>query len=84
MLHPVGKQAYKLDLPKKWRILDVFHMSLLEQDTKGKGRVDHENAAELDTSNQSGEYEIEIIWDSAVYTKESKSGHLPGLYYLVL
>ena len=30
VLHPVGKQAYKLELPKKWRIHDVFHVSLLE------------------------------------------------------
>ena len=31
-LHPVRKQAYKLEFPKKWRIYDVFHVSLLEQD----------------------------------------------------
>ena len=30
VLHPVGKQAYKLELPKRWRIHDVFHMSLQE------------------------------------------------------
>ena len=30
VLHPVGKQAYKLELPKTWRIHDVFHVSLLE------------------------------------------------------
>ena len=29
------------------------------------------------------EYEVEAIRDSAVYAKESESGHLPGLYYLV-
>ncbi len=30
------------------------------------------------------EYEVEAICDSAVYPKESDSGHhLPGLYYLV-
>ena len=39
VLHPVGKQAYKLKLPKKWRIHDVFHVSLLEQDTTKKGQV---------------------------------------------
>ena len=30
VLHPVGKQAYKLELPKKWKIHDVFHVLLLE------------------------------------------------------
>ena len=85
VLHPVGKQAYKLELPRKWRIHDVFHVSLLEQDTTRKGRVD-ENAtelAELDAGDdEGGEYEVEAIRDSAVYARES-AGHLPGLYYLV-
>ena len=83
VLHHIGKQAYKLELPKKWRIHDVFHVSLLEQDTTRKGRVHEENAEELDAVDNSGEYEIEVIWDSAVYARESKSGHLPGLHYLV-
>ena len=57
-------------------------MSLLEQDTTRKGWVD-ENATELDAGNdKSGEYEVEVIRDSAVYARES-AGHLPGLYYLV-
>ena len=30
VLHPIGKQVYKLELPKKWRIHDVFYVSLLE------------------------------------------------------
>ena len=29
------------------------------------------------------EYEVEAIWDSAIYARKSESGHLPGLYYLV-
>ena len=33
--------------------------------------------------NDSGEYKVEVIWDSAVYARESESRHLPGLYYLV-
>ena len=30
VLYPVGKQAYKLELSRKWRIHDVFHVLLLE------------------------------------------------------
>ena len=82
VLHPVGKQAYKLELPKKWRIHDVFYMSLLEQDITRKGRVDNENV-ELDVGNENGEYEVEAIRESEVYARESESDHLPGLYYLV-
>ena len=33
--------------------------------------------------NENGEYKIEVIWDNAVYVRESKSGHLPSLYHLV-
>ena len=85
VLHPVGKQAYKLELPKKWRIHDVFHVSLLEQDTTRKGRVDEKDASELDAGeDEGGEYEVEAIYDNADYARESESGHhLPGLYYLV-
>ena len=56
-------------------------MLLLEQDTIKKGRVDNET--ELDAGNNNGKYEVEAIRDSVVYAKESESGHLPGLYYLV-
>ena len=57
-------------------------MSLLEQDTTRKGRVHEENKEELNVGNE-GEYEVEAIWDSAIYARESESGHLPGFYYLV-
>ncbi len=30
VLYPVGKQAYKLELLKKWRIYDIFYVLLLE------------------------------------------------------
>ena len=83
VLHPVRKQAYKLELPKKWKIYDVFHLSLLEKDTTKKERVHEENVEELDAGDNSREYKVEAIWDSAVYARESESGHLPGLYYLV-
>ncbi len=37
VLYVVGKQAYKLELPTKWKIHDVFYVSLLEQDISRKG-----------------------------------------------
>ena len=40
VLYPVGSQAYKLKLPKKWTIYNVFYVSLLEQDITKKGQVD--------------------------------------------
>ena len=40
VLHLVEKQAYKIELSKKWKIHNVFHVSLLKQDTTRKGRVD--------------------------------------------
>ena len=86
VLHPVGKQAYKLELPRKWRIHDVFHVSLLEQDTTRKVRMDEEvRQIEFDAGDyENGKYEVEAIRDSAIYARESKLGHLLGLYYLVL
>ena len=81
MLHPVGKQAYKLELSKKWRIHNVFHVSLLEQNTPRKKRV--KKVPELNTGDNSEEYKVEAIWDNMVYAIESELGYLPGLYYLV-
>ena len=37
VLYPIGKQAYKLKLPKKWKIYDIFYLSLLDQDITKKG-----------------------------------------------
>ena len=81
VLHFVEKQVYKLELPKKWKIHDVFHVSLLEQDTTKKEWDD--NAVELDTGDNSREYKVEAIWDSVVYARELELGYLPGFYYLV-
>ena len=82
VLYPIGKQAYKLELPKEWRIHDVFHVSLLEQNTIRKERVD-KKVMELEfEAGDSKKYKVEAIWDSAIYARESED-HLPGLYYLV-
>ena len=45
------------------------------------------NDTQLDFEFEAGnnkEYEVDGIWDSAVYARESATGQLPGLYYLVL
>ncbi len=59
-------------------------MSLLDQDTTRKGRVDEVTSQlEFEGDGSDGEeYKVEAIRDSAVYAKKSE-GHLPGLYYLV-
>ena len=81
VLHPVGKQAYKLELPRNWRIHDVFHVSLLEKDNIRKGRINKLSAPEFEPGDNK-EYEVEAIRDSVVYTKKV-DGYLPRLYYLV-
>ena len=84
ILHQVGKQAYKLDLPTKWKIYDIFHMSFLEQDTTRKERMNElfsEPESEFDAGDNK-EYKVKAIIDSAIYAKEAKR-HLPGLYYLL-
>ena len=81
VLHPIDKQVYKLKLPKKWRIHNVFHVLLLEQDTIKKGQV-NDMQLKFKTGNNK-EYKVNGIWDSVVYARES-ARQLPGLYYLVL
>ena len=84
VLHHVGKQAYKLELPGNWKFHDVFYVSLLEHDTTRKKWVDKKvRQMEFNNNgNNSSKYKVEVIWDSAVYARESK-GHLSGPYYLV-
>ena len=82
VLHPIGSQAYKLELPKRWRIHEIFHVSLLEQDTIRKGRVtDIKTQLEFDAGNNGDE--VEAIRDSMVFAKKSEAGQSPGLYYLI-
>ena len=81
----MGSQAYKLELAKRWKIHDVFHVSLLEQDSTKKGRVNEKTAEQLEfeAGSDNKEYKVEGIRNSAVYAREFEAGHLPGLYYLV-
>ena len=78
VLYLLGKQAYKLKLSKKWKINNIFQMSLLEQDNIIKEGV--EKVPELDRGDEnSKKYEVEAIQDKAVYGRESE-GHVSGLY----
>ena len=60
-------------------------MSLLEQNSTRNGWVDKKvrqikfNAG----NNDSGEYKVETIRNSAIYARESELGHLPSFYYLI-
>ena len=59
-------------------------MSLLEQDSIRKGRVDKKTLQlEFEANGEVEKYELEAIRDSAVYAKKSESGQLPDLYYLI-
>ena len=89
ILHVIKKQAYKLELPIKWKIYNVFYVSLLKQDTTKKRQINKtlsEPKKELKFKTQGNkEYEIKAIIDSAVYgQKINNSNQMPGLYYLVL
>ena len=55
-------------------------MSLLEQNIINKEQV--KKMLELNGNNNIEEYEVEAIWDSAVYAKKL-GNHLPNFYYLV-
>lgn len=80
----MGKQAYKIKLPRKWKIYDVFHMSLLEQNSTREGWINNNNITtqlELDKSDNK-EYGVEAICENKLYANKLK-GYLPGLYYSV-
>ena len=84
VIEPIGKQAYRIQLPPRWRIHDVFLVSLLEKNGTKKGGVDKELAEQIEfNENEPKEYEVESIQDSAVYARESEDGRPVGLYYLI-
>ena len=62
-------------------IYNIFHILLLEKNTtKKRGLINMQ--LEFEAGNDK-EYKIDGIWDSTVYAKESTTGQLPRLYYLV-
>lgn len=84
ILHLNKKSTYKLELLKRWKIHNIFHMSLLKQDITKKRQVDEKvRQINFEVGNNK-EYKIEAIWNSMVYARESDLGYLPRIYYLVL
>ena len=80
VLNSDGKQAYKLELPAKWKIYNVFHLSLLEQDTTKKRQI-NKFLSKFEMGNDK-EYKIKAIQDSTIYVKK-EDGYLSELYYLI-
>ncbi len=84
VFHAVKKQAYKIKLPTKWKIYDIFHVLLLKQNITKKKRVD-KALPEPEKNIKFGargnkEYEIEAIIDNAVYSQQTNSNQMPSLY----
>ena len=70
VFHAVRKQAYKLKLPTKWKINNIFHMSPLEQDITRKEQMDNKVLPKPEKEfevRDDKKYEIEKIINSAVY-----------------
>lgn len=76
MVKKVGTQAYELELPQRWKIHDVFHVSVLER-YRRDGSVQPPPPAEL--LDVEVEYEVDRILDH----RQTK-GQGPNAYeYLV-
>ena len=62
VLHLIENQDYKLKLLKKWKIYDVFHGLLLENDTTRKGQIDATNTQlEFEVGDNGKKYDVEVI-----------------------
>lgn len=60
MLHSFGKQTYKMELLARGKIYDVFHISLLEQDTIKKWQMNKFSVLEFEVGDDK-KYKIEAI-----------------------
>ena len=94
MLNMIENQTYRIDISKRWRIHDVFHVSLFE-----KIKFKKEEKVSLKLNYQSNDIDIEknekltnekfwieIILNNKIYKKDqisNKSYNESKLYYLV-
>ena len=83
VLYLVEKQAYKLELLKRKKIYNIFHVLLLENNSIRKKQVD-KAMFKLEFENHSNDkkHEFQVIYNNAVYASKSK-GHLSSFYYLL-
>lgn len=74
VLELIGKQAYCLQLLPQWWIYIVSHMSLLEKDRTKKEKVSKNFTKRIEFEDNIKEefQEIESIWDSVIYARESE------------
>lgn len=66
VLYPVGNQAYKLKLIKKWQIYDVFHLSLLEQYITRDSQMNQNTIQQEFEAGNNKEYKIVEICNNLV------------------
>ena len=99
ILETVKNQAYRLDLFKRWRIHDVFHVSFLEKFNVKKEKKHTSHFSEFSYQAENIEfdenmkmkvtkefYEIEVIKDSKIFKTDEISDKLYsefGFYYLI-
>lgn len=81
VLYLMKKQIYKLKFPRNWKIHDMFHMLLLEQNITWKKQVD-KNVTKFNFGN-SKEYKIRKIRDNIIYVRKLEAKSLLKLYYLI-
>ncbi len=78
----LGRQIYKLELSKRWKILNIFRVSFIRLVNITKKRVDKiAGKLKFDAGNQT--YKLNEIQKIAVHIRKSKTGYVPGFYYII-
>ena len=78
-----GISNLSFTLSKKWKIRDIFYISLLKQEITRIGQID-EYAIQLEFEvNDNEKHKVKCILNSAIYAKKWEIGYLSRFYYLV-